>query len=107
MNNFPISHGLRDSPVVPLGEELVEDDRHRFLESSGTFASRLVRLVEDPDLDRQARRGLGLGDVVPHRLQRPEDDPATGSCHVREQAVLDRVVLRAIGRVVGRAYASQ
>src|SRR5258708_1682170 len=84
---FTISHGLGDGPIVPLGEDLVEDDLHGRLESRGTLAACLIHLVEDAHADRQARRGFGLGDVVSNRLQRLEDHPATRPCHMREKAV--------------------
>jgi hypothetical protein len=98
-----MSHGLGHGLVVPLGEDLVEDDFHCLLESHGTFAACLVHLMEDAHSDRQTRGGFGLGDVVPHCLQRLEDHPATRPRHMREKAVLNWIVLRAVGRVVGHA----
>jgi hypothetical protein len=102
-NNFLISHRPGESPVVPLEEDRIEDNFHGLLGSRSTRASCLVHLVEDPYLHRQAGRGFGFGDIVPDRFQRSEDHPAARSRHMGEEAVLDGIVLRAVGRMVGHA----
>ena len=102
-NNFPISHWLGNSPIVPLGEKLVEHNLHGLLESRGILPARLVHLVKDAHLDLEALLRFGLRHVVPNGLERVEDHSATRPGQVGEQAVLNRIPLRAVRRVVGHA----
>src|SRR4051794_6881917 len=60
----------------------------------------LVHLLEDTHLDLRARGRTGLRHVVPDRPQRPEDHPEARPGHMGEEPVLDRVVLRAVRRIV-------
>src|SRR5271157_6130534 len=92
-NKFPISNGLGNSPIVPLGEKLVEHNLHGLLESHGVLPARLVHLVKDAHLDLQALLRFGLRHVVPNGLERVKDHSATRPGQVREQAVLNRIVL--------------
>ena len=57
-------------------------------------------LVDHVHRDRQALAGRGLLHQVLDDLDRVEDHPLARPGHVREEPVLDRVVLRAVRRVV-------
>src|SRR3954447_5343879 len=100
-NNFPISHGLGNSAIVPSREDAVKDDLHVLLESRRILPAGFVDLVKDVYFDLQSGRRFGLGHVVPDRLQRAEDHSSTRPGQMWEQAVLNRIVLRAVGRVMG------
>ena len=60
----------------------------------------LVHLVENAHLHGQSHGRFGLRHIVPGNLQSSEDHPTTGPRHVGKEAVLDRIVLGAVGRVV-------
>ena len=94
---------LGNSSIVPLGEKLVEHNLHGLLESRGILPARLVHLVKDAHVDLEALLRFGLRHVVPNGLERVEDHSATRPGQVGEQAVLNRIPLRAVRRVVGHA----
>lgn len=48
-NNFPISGDRGHGPVVPFGEEVIEEDLHVFLETLGVLPARLIDPIEHPD----------------------------------------------------------
>jgi hypothetical protein len=54
LNNLPISQFLWNSPAVPFGEELVENDLHGLPEPRGILAAGFVCLAEDAHVDLQA-----------------------------------------------------
>ena len=83
-NNFPISHRLGNSPIVPLGEKLVEHNLHGLLESCGILPARLVHLVKDAHLYLQAFLRFSLRHVVSNGLNRVEDHSATRPGQVGE-----------------------
>ena len=101
-NNFPI-YVTRDGAVVPLGQEVVEEDFHVLFESLGTLAAGVVDLVENVHGHLQAGAGGGLFHQALDDLDRVEDHALAGAGHMREQAVLDGVVLGTVRRVVGHA----
>src|ERR1700678_4047498 len=102
-NNFPVSCRLWNSPIVPFGENFVEDDLHVLFESRGIFPASFVDLVEDAYFHLQSRGRFGLGHVVLDGLQCLEDHASTRTGQMRKQAVLNRIVLRAVRRVMGHA----
>ena len=57
--------------------------------------------AENAHLDLQSRGCFSLGHVVPSNLQGLKDHPATRPRYMGKEAVLDRIVLGAVGRVVG------
>ena len=102
-NNFPISHWLWNGSIVPLGEDVVKGDLHVLLESRGILPAGFVNLVKDAYFHLQSCGRFGLGHVVLDGLQRLKDHSSTRPGQMREQAVLNRIVLRAVRRVMGHA----
>ncbi len=96
-NNFPISHELWNSAIVPFGKNVVEDDLHILLEGRRILPAGLVDLAEKPYFHLQSRGRFRLGHVVLNGLQRVENHAAArqvkwGNNHV----VQIRIVLRAV-----------
>jgi hypothetical protein len=102
-NNFPISRWLGNSAIVPFGKNFVKDDLHALLESRSILPAGFVYLVEEADFYLQSGGRFGLGHVVLDGLQRVEDHSSTRPGQMREQAVLNRIVLRTVRRVMGHA----
>src|SRR5271157_5871496 len=102
-NNFPISRWLGNSAIVPFGKNFVKDDLHALLESRSILPAGFVYLVEEADFHLQSGGRFGLGHVVLDGLQRVEDHSSTRPGQMREQAVLNRIVLRTVRRVMGHA----
>ena len=46
---------------------------------------------------------MGFGDEFANNLPALEDDTLTGLCDVGKEAVLNRIVLGAVGRIMGNA----
>jgi len=90
-----------DSSSAPEEECLVRLLRTFFPTRVGPAG--FVGPLEDAHLDLQSGGRRGLGHVVPDGLQCVEDHPATHPGQMREQPVLNRVVLRAVRRVMGHA----
>ena len=51
----------------------------------------------------QAGAGRNAAQALPHNLERAKDQAGPGPRDMRKQTMFDRVVLRAIGRIVGHA----
>ena len=86
-----------------MGQKVVEEDFHVLLESLGTLAAGGVDLVQDVHGHLQAGAGGGLFHQGFDDLECMEDHALTGASHVREQPVLDGVVLGTVRRVVRHA----
>src|SRR3990172_5157440 len=99
-NYFPSSSGFGDGSVVPLGQVVIEEDGHGFLEVVGVLATRGVDLFQQADGHAQASDGVRPGDELLSDVEGVEDDSLAGSGNVGEHAMFDRVVLRAIRRIV-------
>src|SRR6266545_369121 len=100
INNSPTSWAARDRSVVQLREDLIEHDLHVLLETIRILPPRLVHLVEDVHRHLQARAGRGLLHQLLHQLHAREDHPTTRAGQMREQPMLNRVVLGGGRRVV-------
>jgi hypothetical protein len=100
---FPISVGLWHGAVVPFGQVIVEQDFHGLFEVVGVFAAGGVGLVKQIDGDSQSGAGLGAFDELFGDLDGVKDDALAGPGDVREDLMFDRIVLRAVGRIVGHA----
>src|SRR5208337_1492026 len=103
VNNFPISRWLGNSAIVPFGKNFVKDDLHALLESRSILPAGFVYLVEEAYLHLQSGGRFGFGHVVLDGPQRVEDHSSTRAGQMREQAVLNRIVLRTVRRVMGHA----
>lgn len=66
----------------------------------GCFPAGLVDFVEDVHGDAQASPSLRSFDQVLDQRHAVEDDAFAGPRHVREDAMFDRIVLGAIGRIM-------
>ena len=103
-NNFPKSGGLRGSGVVPFWQEVIELDGHVLPERLGILTPGFKNFADDADSDLQASSGFRFCHVVFGGFDRFQRHTPAGTGHMREQAVFNRVVFGAIGRVVGDAY---
>ena len=72
-------------------------------EISRNFAAGSIDFVEYMDENVQTGLGLGLGQQLHDAFQRCENDTLTCPRDVREEAVFDRVVFGAVGRIVRNA----
>jgi hypothetical protein len=99
-NNFPISGGLGEGSVVPLREVVVEGDLHGGFVVGGVLATGFIDLVEEAHGHFQAGGGFGTLDELLGDLDAVEDHALARAGDVREDAMFDRVVFRAVGRVV-------
>lgn len=95
--------GLRDGSVIPLGQEVIEDDSHVLFEVIDDFTSRLIDLVDDIDGDRETLAGLRLGDEFTNDFTALEDDTLTSPSDMGEEAMFNGIVLGAVGREMGDA----
>ena len=77
----------------------VKDDGDVCLETFGILAPCMVQLVHD----LQPLAGLGFGHQFFDGLQGVKHHALTGAGDMREQTVLDWVVLGGVGRVMGDA----
>src|SRR5208337_3192265 len=102
VNNFPISRWLGNSAIVPFGKNFVKDDLDALLESRSILPAGFVYLVEEAYLHLQSGGRFGFGHVVLDGPQRVEDHSSTRAGQMREQAVLNRIVLRTVRRVMGQ-----
>src|SRR5436305_7440764 len=103
LNYFPISWSLRECAVVPLWEVVVKEDFHGALEALRALAAGRVNLVEEAYRHAEAGAGFRPLDELFGDLHGVEDHSLTGPGDVGEHAVLDRVVLGTIRRIVGHA----
>jgi hypothetical protein len=92
--------GLWDRSVVPFWEQFVELDEHVVFEFGGVFATGLEDLIHDSNNDMQPFRRFRFLHVVFGGFDGFQRDPFAGSCHVRKHAVFDRIVFRAVRRIV-------
>ena|SRR3990172_4605325 len=99
-NYFPSSSGFGDGAVVPLRQVVVEEDGHGFLEVVGVRATGGVDLFQKADGHAQASDGFRSGDELLSDVESVEDDSLAGSGNVGEHAMFNRVVLRAVRRIV-------
>lgn len=72
--------------------------------SVGAFATDLIDLVEEACGDAETGLRADVVDALQRGLGRIEHDAAPGALDLAEQAVLDRIPLRGIGRVVRDAH---
>ena len=63
--------------------------------------SSFIEFVQDTDRDRESLLRLRLLDQSQHCMKGITQDSLTGSGHVAEQAVFDRIALRALRGIVG------
>ena len=89
--------------VVPLRQHGIKDDAHGSFEVGGDFASGLKNAVDDVDHNLQAFAGVGLFHQFFDQGHTGKDHALAGAGDVRKEAVLNRVVLGTVGRVVGDA----
>lgn len=86
--------------IVPLREIFVKDHAHLLFEMSGSFAPRRIHFVENTDVHAQASFcGRGCHEVS-EELDTRKNHPLTRTGQVRKQAVLNRIVLGGVGRIV-------
>ena len=82
---------------------VIEEDFHVLLEVVGVFAADGVDLVQQANGHSQSGAGLRAFDELLGDLHGVEDDALAGAGDVGEDLMFDRIVLRAVGRIVGDA----
>lgn len=100
-NYFPNSLDRGKGSVVPLGEVIVEKDFHILLESVGVLATGGIDAVQYSDNHLEAATRLRFLHKLSGDLHRMKDDPLARPGNMRKHAVLDRIMLRTIRRVMG------
>lgn len=100
LNYFPISSGLRNGAVVPLGQVIVEEDFHGGFEVLSYLAAGGVDPFQGADRDSQSGAGFGAFDELFGDFHPMEDYSLAGAGHVWKHAMFDRIVFGAIRRVV-------
>ena len=83
-----------------MRQNLIKDDRHVGFEVLGGFATGLIELVDDVNRGGQTLLGLGFGHELADDLDALEDDSLTGAGDMGEEAMLNRVVLGAVRRIM-------
>jgi hypothetical protein len=83
----------RDGTIVPGGELLVEADSGGFLVVLGGFFS--SRVFAGKDIYGRGQPGFRVraGHRLAYNLQRGQQQTLAGSCHVRKEAMFDRIIL--------------
>ncbi len=76
---------------------------HVLLEIVGDFASSAIQLVDDMDEGFQTRLCVGLLHEFFHQFHTGENDTLTGTGDVWEETMLNGVILRGVGRIMGYA----
>lgn len=89
--------------IVPCGKFLVKGDFRCSLVAFWGFLADGVIAGEYPDRGGQTGFRAGPRHGLAHDLKRREQESLTSACHVWKEAVLDRVVLRTVWRIVGDA----
>lgn len=89
--------------VVPFWQVVIEEDFQVPLEVVGGFAADGVDLVQKAHRHSQAGAGFRAFDELLSDLDRVKDDALAGADDVREDLMFGRIVLRAVGRIVGDA----
>ncbi len=101
--NFPISAGFGEGAVIPFWQVGVEEDFHGLFEVLGTSTAGCVTLFQNVHRDTQARASLRSFDELPRNFHRVKNHPLAGPREMRKHAMLDRIVLRAVRRIVRHA----
>ncbi len=66
-NNFPVLQvSSGDGPIVSIGQDFIENEFHRLLESFDAFPTHLIDILEDTHLSIQTGAGRGLALVIPN-----------------------------------------
>ena len=99
-NNFPSSTTGQDGAIVPARQMLIEDDTHVFQKVCRDFFACDVNPAEHLDRHRQPSGRFGLLHELPGDVHRVKRHALAGARHMGKQAVLDRVVLGTVWRVV-------
>ena len=94
----------RRGPVVPLRQVLVKDDGHVVFEARGYLPPSLIDLIDDLYGDVQSLTRVGLFHKLFDQVNTGEDHTLTSPCDMREQAMLDWVVLGSIWGIVSNSY---
>jgi len=76
--------GKRNRSIVPLRQDLIKYDAHRFLEISGHFAAGFIDLVENLDKDVQAGLRMGFRHQLLDEGDARENHALASSGHMRE-----------------------
>lgn len=94
---------MRNCGVVPFWKYSAEFDGHSFFEVSGQFATGLIGVANHMDCRAETGGGRCAAKQAHDCVQRVKQHSLTGSAHVREEAAISRVVLRAVARLVGHS----
>ncbi len=101
INYFPTSIGLRYGAVVPFWPVVIEEDFQVLREVVGVFAADGVDLVQQANGHSQSGAGLRVFEERLGDLHGVEEDALAGAGDVGEDLMFERIVLRAVGRIVG------
>ena len=82
-----------NSPVIPLGQEIIKNNTHSLLEIGGHFSTSYIDFVNNVDKCFQAGRGSGLLHQFLDQGHRGKNDALTSPGDMREEAVFDGIVL--------------
>ena len=99
-NNFPKLVCLWNGTIVPARKDVIEEDTHRFEEIRRTLFARRIDPRQNIHGHLQPLGGLRLFHEVLGDGDRMEHHTLTGPGHMGKEAVLDRVVLRTVGRIL-------
>jgi hypothetical protein len=95
--------GAGNSAIIPSWQEIIKNDLHGFLEFFSHFTSGLVKLVNNMHKGLQPCLGMGFFHQFLDQLDAGEHHALASARNMWKQAMFDRVVLGAIGRVMGDA----
>ena len=82
---------------------VVEDDFHGLLEVLGVLSASGVSLFQNVNRHAQPSAGLGSFDELLGDVHRVENHSLTGLRDMSKHAMLDRIVLRAVRRIMRQA----
>ncbi len=103
LNNLCISNSKGNSPIIPLGQEIIKNNTHILLEIGGHFSTCFIGFVNHMDKCFQASRGVSFLHQFLDQRHRGENDALTSAGDVREEAVFDGIVFGTVGGIVGNA----
>ena len=86
-----------------MGQIVIKDNRHIVHEVVRDFSPGLINFINNLDDDRQALLRFCLLHQVLDPCQTTENRTSTSPCYMRKQAMVNRVVLGGVRRVVSDA----
>ena len=100
LNNFAHRGVSWQYPVIPLRERVIKDNPHLLFDMGSDFSTRCIDFVEKAHADFSTRFRGRFRHQVFDNVDARENHTLTGSRQMRKQAMLDRIVLRCVRRIV-------